>query len=352
MAKLKNILLETLKNNSDFDNALENLSQAQQNILKNYSNPVFSAKNQEKLLKNYSALENIGKAIYRQKALVENGIDTDKETTALLKGGISNTRYIWHSENGENTCEACKALDGTTYDFEDKVPERPHPNCRCTVEIVEDATDNTIEPCDCYEQIQKIYQQAQDLENELLADMDEMEDIVNEVESDYQEYLQLYDIASSLKDDVENLEPCSENCVAITGFAIDLSNDEKLGDIYYNLIKDIEPARESYRIFEYNKKLMEEDIANVHIDKYYHAKANCESAELGKWYALWATIHSVAKEIKDYIKKVYKDKQDAKKIFEDCMQDLKADILGLLKAREHGYCADKVLDVENKFPRY
>lgn len=297
-------------------------------------------------------MENIGKALYRRQSLVSNNINVDSEAepTALLKGGISNSRYIWHSENGEHTCEACKALDGTTYDIEDQVPERPHPNCRCTVEIVND-TANT-EPCDYYKEIEQIYQQTEELENEIKFDLDEIESIITEVESDYQEYMELYDIAQDLKNEVENMEPCSENCIAITGFAIDLSNDKQLGDIYYNLIKEIEPARESYLIFEQNKKLMEEDFKKIHIDKYYHAKANCESAELGIWYAAWATIHSIFKEFKDYIKKVYKDGNDAKEIFKDCMNDLKADIMGLLKAREHGYCSDKVLEVEKKFPRY
>lgn len=71
----------------------------------------------------------------------------------ILKGGISNVKYVWHSENGENTCEKCKALDGTTYDFADEVPERPHPNCKCHVEIVEDKNQGV---CDCHKFIDRI----------------------------------------------------------------------------------------------------------------------------------------------------------------------------------------------------
>ena len=41
-----------------------------------------------------------------------------------------------------NTCDVCKSLDGKEFDFYEEVPERPHPNCRCTVEIVEKTSSN------------------------------------------------------------------------------------------------------------------------------------------------------------------------------------------------------------------
>ena len=59
-----------------------------------------------------------------------------------MKGGISYNKYIWHSENSENTCDVCKSLDGKEFDFYEEIPERPHPNCRCTVEIVEESSSN------------------------------------------------------------------------------------------------------------------------------------------------------------------------------------------------------------------
>ena len=59
-----------------------------------------------------------------------------------MKGCISYNKYIWHSENSEDTCDVCKYLDGKEFDFYEEVPERPHPNCRCTVEIVEDTSSN------------------------------------------------------------------------------------------------------------------------------------------------------------------------------------------------------------------
>lgn len=42
--------------------------------------------------------------------------------------------WIWHSEDGDNTCDACASRDGEIYDSEEDIPEIPvHPNCRCTI---------------------------------------------------------------------------------------------------------------------------------------------------------------------------------------------------------------------------
>lgn len=42
------------------------------------------------------------------------------------------------------------------------------------------------------------------------------------------------------------------------------------------------------------------------MDKYYPAKANCTSAELGFIQTLWTVIFSIGKEFYDYYKKVFK----------------------------------------------
>ena len=99
-------------------------------------------------MKKFSDLQSIGKSLHRYKKLNENNYNQDAQEekenieTILLKGGISYNKYIWHSENSEDTCDVCKSLDGKEFDFYEEVPERPHPNCRCTVEIVEDTSSN------------------------------------------------------------------------------------------------------------------------------------------------------------------------------------------------------------------
>ena len=46
-------------------------------------------------------------------------------------------KYIWVSETGKNTCDDCKSLDGKIF-WGDKVPLRPHPNCKCEVKEYSD----------------------------------------------------------------------------------------------------------------------------------------------------------------------------------------------------------------------
>ena len=52
----------------------------------------------------------------------------------ILKGRVTNEKYIWHSE--PNACDKCKSLNGTIYDEEYDIPNKPHPNCKCTIKTV------------------------------------------------------------------------------------------------------------------------------------------------------------------------------------------------------------------------
>lgn len=149
MANLKEKILQALKNSSKLELTLDDVSKSKENLLKNHSNPVFNQKDKNKILKKFTDLQEVEKSLQRYNKLNENDYLEDareeKENveTVLLKGGISYNRYVWHSENSENTCDVCKSLDGKEFDFYDEVPERPHPNCKCTVEIIEDTDSNS-----------------------------------------------------------------------------------------------------------------------------------------------------------------------------------------------------------------
>ena len=51
MAKLKEKILQALKNSRQLEIALDDVSKSQENLLKNHSNPVFNQKNKNKILK-------------------------------------------------------------------------------------------------------------------------------------------------------------------------------------------------------------------------------------------------------------------------------------------------------------
>lgn len=102
-----------------------------------------------------------------------------------------------------------------------------------------------------------------------------------------------------------NIEPCSEDCLAyITGMAVNITNDKNLEDILGKISNVTNESRQVYQIFLEHKHEMEE--ARDGMDKYYHAKANCTSAELGLIQTLWAGFYSLSKELKDLIFKVFK----------------------------------------------
>ena len=365
MANLKETILQSLKNMKLLEPTLNVLSMSQENLLKNHSNPVFNKIDREKILKGYNDLDDIGKLLYRYDTLQKHNLNNEAKEekqnieAIVLKTGISYNKYIWHSENGENTCKVCASLDGKEFDFYDEVPNRPHPNCKCYVEIIDYSNQNSAqetneneELCDCWDKIDNLVA-------EIDSCQEEIEPLISELDNIYEETYNLLNEIKNIKQQVENsqselanIDPCGDYCVAyITGMAVNITNDEKLENIAEKIFSLTNESRQVYQIFLEQKHEMEE--ARDGMDKYYHAKANCTAAELGFMQELWAKVLSIAKEVKDYYYKVFKNHMDFKEVAKDCWQDLKADWYGIQKAKEHGYCSDKVKDVyKDVFNKY
>lgn len=89
----------------------------------------------------------------------------------VLKGGISNCVYIWHANMC--ACEKCQELDNTIYYCENDIPDLPHPNCKCYIEVLKnfDKNKRDNEICDCLNdvlvQIEELIADAQILQNEI-----------------------------------------------------------------------------------------------------------------------------------------------------------------------------------------
>lgn len=54
---------------------------------------------------------------------------TDEATFKAYRD-MDENRLRWVSENDERRCDYCKSLDGKVFEI-DRVPHKPHPNCRC-----------------------------------------------------------------------------------------------------------------------------------------------------------------------------------------------------------------------------
>lgn len=117
MANLKNKILHALKFGKGTEDVLSDLSFYQNNLLKNYSNPAVSNKDKNKILQKYTDLQNLEKSLCRYNSLRENNYIADAKEEKediediVLKGGVSYSKYIWHSENSEHTCDKCRELD-------------------------------------------------------------------------------------------------------------------------------------------------------------------------------------------------------------------------------------------------
>jgi len=100
MAKLKEKVLLALQNSKQLEITLDDISKSQENLLKNHSNPVFSNKDKNKILKGYTDLQDIGKSLYRYNTLQEYNYINDAQAekkdieNIVLKGGISYCKYV------------------------------------------------------------------------------------------------------------------------------------------------------------------------------------------------------------------------------------------------------------------
>lgn len=61
----------------------------------------------------------------------------------VLKGGVRyNEKYRWNAE--DDACDECKELDGKVFESAEEIPQKPHPNCKCHIEVIENQTNDPI----------------------------------------------------------------------------------------------------------------------------------------------------------------------------------------------------------------
>ena len=363
MANLKNKLLQALQNGKNLETILNDLSKSQKNLLRNHSNPVFNNKDKNKILKQYTNLQNIGKSLYRYNSLNENNLESDSERTDIenivLKCGISYNKYIWHSENSENTCDVCKSLDGKEFDFYDEVPERPHPNCKCTVEVVEEneskpQTSNDYEkPCDTIDEIETMISDMEENIKEAKNLLSKVEIDVQDLENDaFRVQNLIQDANNTLKNLSEeygkHLPNCKNNVDSDYAYmyAKRVEWQMLLRDVL-GLLNPIVAFLNTLRIFisNYVELLYHAYRLNEHeMDKYYHSKANCEATqEMGIIGGQSATLLSNLKEKYDQYTYVYTHKATVEEAIADSERDQVANRLGRERGRKYPYCDCSIL---------
>lgn len=264
--------------------------------------------------KNYRMLSNIEHSLFRYTNLLNANLTDeaeqeaynlenllDKESDITLKGGISNVKYIWQTEEG--ACEKCRTLDRTEYTTKEDIPEKPHPNCKC--KIIE-ISDNEI--CDCY----KYYEGIEDLVdsgNSLIEDIQNEIDDINNIKNEYSD-TNNNEIVITIKD--------------ITSLSFPL---ETLLGVVASFVNN------------YILLLMEQDGT---MDKYYHSKANCEAAQYGVIGSIYAEGLSNFKEYYDSFTYIHTHKVSKEKALMDSNADQNANHEGRNKGRNYplDFCGD------------
>lgn len=368
MANLKEKILQSLKNSKELGPTLNTLSKSQENLLKNYSNSVINNKDKGKLLKSYTDLQDIGKSVYRYNTLQEHNYSKDAQDekenieTKVLKGGVSYNKYIWHSENGEHTCDVCADLDGQEFDYYDEVPERPHPNCKCYVEIVEYDDENSIpetneneELCDTIDEIEALISDIEGGIQESESLVDEVETEVQDLEKDVLRVQNLIQDADTtleiLSEEYEKHLPECENNVD-ADYAYMYAKKAEWQTLLHDVLGILNPIGaflNTLRIFisNYVELLYHAyHLKEFEMDKYYHSKANCEATqEMGILAEKYAEFLSNQKENFDQWHNMYarSHKVTIEEAIADSERDQVANRLGRERGRKYPYCDCSIL---------
>lgn len=332
MANLKEKILQSLKNTKQVETTLNTIAESQENLLKNYSNPVFNKKDKNKILKNYSDLQDVGKSLYRYGTLMDNNYLADAQAekgnieSKVLKGGVSYNKYVWHSENGEHTCDVCSELDGQEFDYYDEVPERPHPNCKCYVEIIEEDNGNPSnqnneeeEPCDCIVRLLYWQEECNNVNLEIENLMQEAEDTKLLLE-EFIEYLLNYS---------------NDNIIEYINELYNLIQDV-VTEVYGMILQVIQTIQIFYK--NWNELITVSKEVGHYVNysaEYYHTKANCEAAQLGDVGEKVATILGYAREGGDIIKDVLVKHQTLEQAFKNSIHDLEVNEEGRRLGKEN-----------------
>ncbi len=255
----------------------------------------------------------------------------------VLKGGISNTVYIWHTEPG--ACEKCRALDNQKFYSKDEVPEKPHPNCKC---YVEETTDD--ESCECafyYETLKKIFSDYDVLSQDIQNESSSIQDLIAQAEA----------VVSSYDETLDILEPQYGRHLSDCEYNV----DDVYSEIYAQkfrmqiLISDImgflTPLNTIFNttmsfVRNYARLLGEYDGT---MDKFYHSKANCEAGQRGVLGSLTADALSNMKELYDSFTYIHTHKVSVEEAMADSARDQVANHEGRRRGREYPTCDCAVL---------
>ncbi len=187
--------------------------------------------------------------------------DESKDNQKTLKGGINYYTYIWRTEPG--ACDTCEELDGEEYTSVDDIPNKPHPNCKCYIDVIENNED---EEDDNGEENNTDYEYSEnenstyddesdddrkeyyDLTDEAIGDCDSL---IDEIQTAIDEFKNQFsdNYFENVKDKIE------ENIEQLRDYLNELFNiSYLLKDMYFN-IQEIELKEIKNKLNEFNARM-------------------------------------------------------------------------------------------------
>ncbi len=288
-----------------------------------------------------------------------------------LKGGVTYFEYVWNTEPG--ACEVCQSLNGKRFTNPEDIPNKPHPNCRCWVEVSneDDNQDgwgsgnnnseydmsypnpnepNDDELCDCDEQFldEIIYklEEGKGRAQSLADDYNILSSKMMESKNHFEEIIQNYkNMLQEVEDEIsKHLEFCDNTYNYFKDFIIEKINElslkpQSIGE----LIELIAVGTKVTTLFigEYINLLYEAYVLKrAGLDKYRHSVANCEGPQFGEIGEKVAIFLSDFKEHFDQWEDVYAKShgvtlEEAKA---DSERDQVANALGRLRGKTNPTC--------------
>ncbi len=232
-----------------------------------------------------------------------------------LKGGINYNTYIWRTS--PNACKKCQDLDGLTFNSIDEIPDFPHPNCKCYIDIIEENDVQAIidtdtngekqekptDPCYCIN---------------LLNELDEIISHINSLREEVRQSIKniFSKINSKISNEYENL--CQKYLDKASNW------DNALGDFARN----------------YNDMI---EANTIGADKYFHAKANCQAAQRGLTGEYVSQAQSILRELEEGTRKVIFEGEDIVKQYKDAMEDIKANNEGRALGKDYSIRCEVLL---------
>lgn len=210
-------------------------------------------------------------------------------SNTVLEGGIGNYKYIWHSN--DCACAKCQSLEGTEYDNEKDIPDKPHPNCKCYIEVVDE------NGCSCLLDLiiilSEITNDAMELKNEIIATKNAFGELLLTKKRD-------------------------------SGNVIIIENIRDALDQLFGTVNDF--------IINYND-MTEANVIGA--DKYFHSKANCDGTQRGEFGELVAKAIGDFRELTDLYRNILEKGYSLKLTLEDKEEDLEANKYGREQGKKH-----------------